>query len=46
MFTHIQVTILLSTPKSYAGHMIYCSILWSRLGVEPYIKRCAQPAPA
>jgi hypothetical protein len=23
MFTHIQITILLSAPKSYAGHMIY-----------------------
>jgi len=44
MFTHIQVTILLSTPKSYAGHMIYCSILWSRLGVEPY--QALRPARA
>jgi len=24
MFTHIQITILLSAPKSYSGHMIYC----------------------
>jgi hypothetical protein len=23
MFTHIQITILLSAPKSYASHMIY-----------------------